>query len=79
MLKVRHKIFDTAAPSAGADPGKAQTSSLATSALQWLKRKAEGGERSQTGREWNFSVSPPRFEVGRGMGEQASKRGLLQK
>lgn len=69
-MKVRHKIFDTAASYAGVDPWKAQAQLLATSALLWLKRKAEGGKGSQTGQVWNFSVFPSQFEARRAMREQ---------
>lgn len=78
MSKVRHQIFDTAASSAGLIWGRLKPSSLATCALQWLKRKAEGGDRCQVRQKWNFSVSPPQLEAERGMGEEASKRGCYR-
>lgn len=48
-------------------------SSLPTSALQLLRRKAEGRERSQICQNWSFLIHSTQADAGKVVGEKASE------
>lgn len=70
---VIHKIFDTAASSAGVNPEKSQSQLTVYFSIAMLKKKAEGSEMSQIWQKWSFPIPPPQFDAGKGVREKASK------